>query len=382
MKTHFDLIVVGAGIMGTFHAYHAALKNKSVLLLEKDNYPVSATVQNFGQLVPSGMVGKWHNYGARTTQIYGQIQNDFDVSVRQNGSIYVASDADEQQLIHELHDHFTQISYASSLLTQAQVLEKYPALRKSYVREALFFGQEVSAEPNALIYRLLEYCQAKFARLTYLPNTPVIECYPIAQGVQITTSNRKVYTAEKAIVCSGAEFRLLFPELFGQSDIVVSKLQMLRTAPMPQVALEGNVLTGLTIRRYESFQAMPSFNRISTPDHYAELKKWGVHILFKKAPDGSFIIGDSHQYADSSHANDLGFDTSQAINELMLAEAERIAHFDVRRVASSWAGFYAQHPNDIFEYDIENRVHIRTAIGGKGMTTSAGYAEATIEALF
>ncbi|MEZ4903831.1 MAG: FAD-dependent oxidoreductase [Spirosomataceae bacterium] len=39
MKTHFDLIVVGGGIMGTFHAYHATLHNKSVLLLEKDNFP-------------------------------------------------------------------------------------------------------------------------------------------------------------------------------------------------------------------------------------------------------------------------------------------------------------------------------------------------------
>ena len=45
MKSHFDLIVVGGGIMGTFHAYHAAQRNKSVLLLEKDNFPVGATVR-------------------------------------------------------------------------------------------------------------------------------------------------------------------------------------------------------------------------------------------------------------------------------------------------------------------------------------------------
>lgn len=54
MRTHFDLIVVGGGIMGTFHAYHAARQNKSVLLLEKDNFPVGATVRNFGQAVSSG----------------------------------------------------------------------------------------------------------------------------------------------------------------------------------------------------------------------------------------------------------------------------------------------------------------------------------------
>jgi D-hydroxyproline dehydrogenase subunit beta len=78
----------------------------------------------------------------------------------------------------------------------------------------------------------------------------------------------------------------------------------------------------------------------------------------------------------------LGFQTSDALNDLMLREAERIVSFDVRRIARTWAGFYAQHPDDIFEHDIENCIHIRTAIGGKGMTTSAGYAEAKIKALY
>lgn len=374
----FDLIVVGGGIMGTFHAYHAALKNKSVLLLEKDNYPVSSTVQNFGQAVPSGMVGRWHEYGRRATEIYAHIQQEFDISVRNNGSVYIASDPDEQQLLHELHAHFAEIDYPSHLLTQAQVLEKYPSVRASYAREALYFPQENSIEPDRLIYRLLEYCQAKFPHFSYRPNTPVIDCEPTSQGVKIRTSYGDQWLAERVIVCSGAEFRLLFPALFRESGIVVSKLQMLRTVPMPEVKLEGNILTGLTIRRYESFEAMPSFKNLSTPEHYTELKKWGVHILFKKAPDGSIIIGDSHEYAPAAHTNDLGFQTSDALNDLMLREAERIVDFEVRRIARTWAGFYAQHPDDIFEHDIEDCIHIRTAIGGKGMTTSAGYAEATL----
>ncbi|MFN4144266.1 MAG: TIGR03364 family FAD-dependent oxidoreductase [Runella sp.] len=382
MKHHFDLIVVGSGILGTAHAYHAAQRGLSVLLLEKDNYPVGSTVQNFGQAVPSGFVGKWQEFGRRATDIYKQLQQEFDISVRQNGSVYIASDAAEQQLIHELHTHFESVGYTSQLLTKKQTLAQYPALRTSYVHEALYFPQEVSVEPNRLIYRLIEYCQANFQNLDYRPNTPVIACEPTAKGVEVRTSYQDVFTASKAIVCSGAEFRLLFPALFRQSGIVVSKIQMLRTVPMPEVALEGNILTGLTIRRYESFEQMPSFKTLTTPDHYAELKRWGVHILFKKAPDGSIIIGDSHEYAPAAQVNDLGFHTSEVINDLMLREAERIVTFDVHRIAQTWAGFYAQHPNEIFAHDIENCIHIRTAIGGKGMTTSMGYAEAMIEELY
>ncbi|MFN9862007.1 MAG: FAD-dependent oxidoreductase, partial [Bacteroidota bacterium] len=98
----FDLIVVGSGVLGTFHAYHAAKKGKLVLLLEKDNQPMQATVRNFGQIVPSGMGKEWFQFGVRGTEIYNTIQAEADISIRNNGSVYIASDADEQQLIHEL----------------------------------------------------------------------------------------------------------------------------------------------------------------------------------------------------------------------------------------------------------------------------------------
>jgi FAD dependent oxidoreductase TIGR03364 len=379
---HFDLIVVGSGVLGTFHAYHAAKKGKHVLLLEKDNHPMQATVRNFGQVVPSGMGKDWFQFGVRGTEIYNTIQAETDISIRNNGSVYIASDAEEQQLIHELRAEMDKRGYESKLLTTSQCVDKWPALKSTYCKEGIFFPQEISAEPNILIHRLLHYCQSKFQNFVYQSGTPVVECLVSGSVVKITSSLRNTYTAEKVIICNGGEFKLLFPELFQKTGIVVSKLQMLQTLAMPEIKMEGNILTGLTIRRYESFQECPSYATLQTPDHLVELKKWGIHILFKKAIDGSFIIGDSHEYAASYEVEKLGFSQNEYINQLMLAEAQRIVHFDVRKIASSWSGFYPQHnEKDIVEIDIEDRIHIRTAIGGKGMTTSAGYAEHSIAKL-
>ena len=36
MKPMYDLIVVGSGVLGTFHAYHALKKGLSVAIIEKD----------------------------------------------------------------------------------------------------------------------------------------------------------------------------------------------------------------------------------------------------------------------------------------------------------------------------------------------------------
>lgn len=382
---HFDLIVVGGGILGTFHAYHALLAGKSVLQLEKDNYPVGATVRNFGQVVPSGMEVEWFEYGVAGLEIYRNIQQEFDISVRNNGSVYIASDEGEQTLIHELKAHYDLIGYQAALLSKEAILAKYPAIKSSYAKEALYFPQEISVEPELMIRNLHKYMQAKFAKYSLLYNSPVTACETKGTDVVVgLQNNAKTFTAEKAIICNGYEFKLLYPELFSDSGIVVSKLQMMRSLPMGNVALEGNILTGLTIRRYESFEHYcPSFKSIPTPGAYEELKKWGIHILFKKAADNSIIIGDSHIYAGVNNFDDLGFDLSHHINELMLKEAERIVDFDVRKLQTTWAGFYPQHPTKhIVEYDLDQRIHIRTAIGGKGMTASAGYAAASIKKIY
>lgn len=380
----YDLIVVGSGILGTFHAYHALRAGLKVLLLEKDNYPVGATVRNFGQAVPSGMVDQWFRYGARGLEVYQSLQKEFDISVRNNGSVYIASDEDEQQLIHELKEHYDTVGYTCKLLSATDVLAKYPALKSSYVKEGLFFPQEVSVEPDRMIYKVHAYMREQFRQLTLLYNSPVISCENSTIGVSVKTSNGSVYAGEKVVICNGNEFKLLFPEIYSKSGQVVSKLQMLRTMPMPEVQLEGNILTGLTIRRYESFETYcPSFNTISTPDHYRELQEWGIHILFKKAVDGSFIIGDSHEYADANQLDDLGFRISDYINQLMLNEAARIANFDVHKISSSWAGYYPQHPDkNIVEIDVTESILIRTCIGGKGMTAGIGYTEESVKKIF
>lgn len=385
MNKHFDLIVIGGGILGTFHAYHALLLGKSVLQLEKDNFPVGATVRNFGQVVPSGMEAEWFEYGVAGLDIYKSIQKEFDISVAANGSVYIASDDDECTLINELKAHYDTIGYETALLNQAAILKKYPTIKPSYAKEAIFFPQEISVAPDLMIHRLHQYMQAKFELYTLKYNSPVTACESKGAGVEVgLRNNTELFTAEKAIICNGYEFKLLYPELFSESGIVVSKLQMMRSIPMPGVKLEGNILTGLTTRRYESFEHYcPSFKTIKTPDHYEELKKWGIHILFKKAADNSIIIGDSHVYADVNHFDELGFDLSHHINELMLEEAARIVDFDVRKLQTTWAGFYPQHPTKhIVTYDLDDRIHIRTAIGGKGMTASAGYAAESIKKIF
>lgn len=377
----YDLIVVGGGVLGTFHAYHAARKGKKVLILEKDNRPVGSTVQNFGQVVPSGLAGKWFDLGLKTLEIYKEIQQKTDVSITQQGSVYIASDEAEWQVAQEMSKIHQDLGYENQLLDANEVTGKFRHIKSSYARGGIFYPGDMSVEPHLLIYKLLEFVQAEYG-VELQTSRAVVACEDTPAGAEVTLAGNEKLLADKVVICSGYVFNLLFPDIYRSSGLIVSKLQMLKTHPMPEVKLGSNILTGLTIRRYESFEQCPSFSRLETPEHLRELKQWGIHILFKQGADGSIIIGDSHEYAGVGEVENLGLGSKEFIDELMLKEAARIVDFNVQNIAQNWAGLYAQHPNEIFEHDISSNIHIRTGIGGKGMSSGAGYAGEVIAGLF
>lgn len=383
MKDKYDLIIVGSGVLGTFHAYHALLKGLSVVVLEKNSKPEGATVRNFGQVVPSGMDRKWQNFGKESLNIYKDIQSQFDISIRQNGTVYLASNEEEMQLIEELHEINIANDYESNLLTKEQCLAKYSGLRSDYCTGGLFFPQEVTVEPSTMIHKLHHYMTANLG-LDLFMNTTVVHTEDRSDEVIAATSTGLEYKASKIIICNGSDFKILYPEIYNNSDLIVSKLQMLQTKPQHNYKLDGSILTGLTIRRYESFEECKSYAAIKAKENPESFeKKYGVHILFKQALDGSVILGDSHEYASAKEIDSLGFDLNMDIDHFMIEEAKKIIDLPTYEIQSRWFGMYSQcKTKDIFEHTVDENIHIITGIGGKGMTGSAGFAKHNIDKIF
>ncbi|WP_036381669.1 TIGR03364 family FAD-dependent oxidoreductase [Muricauda sp. MAR_2010_75] len=383
MDNKYDAVIVGGGILGTFHAFHALELGLKVCLVEKNAYPQGATTQNFGQVVPSGMNSKWQKFGRRSLQIYQDIQSKFDISVRQNGTVYLASNEEEERLLVELRAINNNNDYESKMLTKSECLERYPGLRRTYVTAGLFFPQEVTVEPSTMIHRLQEYLVQEKG-LAMKTNFTVVSCERKASYVEVLSAGGEVLQASKVIICNGSDFKTLYPELFATSDLEISKLQMMQTKPQENYALKGSILTGWSIRRYEAFHECPSYSKIKRNEPQDSLeKKWGVHILFKQAVDGSVILGDSHQYADVDRMEDLGYDLDMDIDNFMVKEAKKIIKLPTYEIQRRWYGMYSQcKSSDLFKKTIDEHIHIVTGIGGKGMTGSAGFSKKNIATIF
>ncbi|MBL7781064.1 MAG: TIGR03364 family FAD-dependent oxidoreductase [Saprospiraceae bacterium] len=371
----YDLLIIGGGVLGMFHAWQALEKGLRVAVLDRNKQARGSSVQNFGQVVPSGMNLKWQRYGRKSLEIYKSIQQQFDISARQNGSVYIASNEEEMTLLEELSAINRAQDYPSQLLTAAECLGRYEGLRSDYCEGGLFFPEEITLEPRTAIHRIRQYMEEQKG-LAYFPQTLVTEIESLSNNCQIVASDGRLFFADQVLVCSGYEFQILFPEIFAQSDLQAVKLQMLLLESQPSQVIPGSILTGLSIRRYESFHECPSFAAIKAQeDPDSPAKKWSVHILFKQALDGSIILGDTHEYADAAEAEALGSQVRDDMNRYMLDEAARIFDLQNWNVRETWLGTYSQCKNsDIFRHTIDGKIHLLTGIGGKGMTASAGYA--------
>ena len=371
----FDLAIVGSGILGTGAAYHAVRGGKSVLLCESGAYANAATVRNFGQIVPSGQsLQGWRQLGMRTLAHYLALKEHADIPVVQRGSLYVASDQEEATLLEEMHAINRQTGYTSNLLTARECLARMPELQPNYVVAGLFYPQELSCDSPRLIPAILRWLQLH-SDFSYRPNTLIAQVDETDGACTLTTARGEVLRARRVLVCCGHFLNRLFPETLLAAGLKISKLQMMCTKPLPGIDLGSNVLTGLTIRRYEAFEACASHAKLSRRPEHQEYRDQGIHILFKQNADGSIIVGDSHEYCGTDRIDSLDYGIDSRINELIVREAQRILNLPDWTMARYWNGYYSQHERHIYMKSITPAIHVVTGIGGKGMSTGLGLME-------
>jgi FAD dependent oxidoreductase TIGR03364 len=291
------------------------------------------------------------------------------------GSIYLASDAAELQLLEELAKINRCNDYPSELLTPKACLERYPCVQPWYCKGGLYFPQELSVNPRTMVHRLLALLQEN-PNFKYLPNTLAKSIDSSGATCKVSTANGDVHESEQVILCSGTEFEHLYPGIFRNAGLVLVKIQMAKIKAQPNARIPGNILTGLTVRRYESFAECPAYHKIKADeDKDSFWKKWGIHLLFKQEADGSIILGDSHEYADWSMGETPDEFLREEVTRYFLDAGATILQLDHWQIESQWIGLYSQCKNqDIFQQTIDGKVHIVTGIGGKGMTGSAGFA--------
>jgi FAD dependent oxidoreductase TIGR03364 len=377
MEPAWDLVVIGAGILGTSHAYYAAKRGWRVLLLERGDWPGEASVRNFGTLMAGSLAGEWRRRGMESIAFYRELAPQAGFAFFPSGSLYQVTTPVEAAVLEEFARLAPREGCRCELLEPARALALNPLLQRQHVRLALFFPDDARVEPRGLFRRLIPWLTREWP-VQYRSGTVAVEARAGGGEACVRTADGAEFHARHAVVCNGSDLRTLFPDRFTAAGFERCKLLMLRTVAQPHLRLPTTVASGLTLRRYPAFAGCPSFARLGQEPAAPGVLEAGIHILTVQDPDGSFVVGDSHEYG----TGDLGEVLDARIEGLILSEARKLIELTTWEVAERWQGVYGMPRNgELYRATIDEVIHVVTGIRGKGMTTGPAVARETIDAL-
>jgi D-hydroxyproline dehydrogenase subunit beta len=366
-----DVAVVGAGIVGLAHAWSAAKRGLSVAVFDRSPQAQGASIRNFGMVWPIGQTaGFCHETALASRTLWLEFAKQSGAWVDECGSIHLAYRPDEWAVLEEFAQRAPALGYKVRLLDRDAALEHSPAANPRGLLGGLYSSTELCVDPREALPALAAWLQEMHA--VKIQFNSVVRS---ADGKTIETADGKRIEAGRTLVCGGADFETLFPDVFATSGLRRCKLQMLRTRTQADGWRIGpHVASGLTLRHYRNFEICESLAPLKqrVRAEMPELDRYGIHVMASQNRAGEVILGDSHEYDGEI----TPFDKVR-IDELILQELRPLIRLKDWTIAERWSGIYAKHSADPqFTAEQVPGVQIVTATGGAGMTMSFGLAEA------
>jgi FAD dependent oxidoreductase TIGR03364 len=359
-----DVCVVGAGIVGLSHALEARSRGLSVVVLERSQRSIGASVRNFGHVIVSGMAaGRPLEAALRARERWLDVGGRAGLDVQECGTVIAARSGDELEVLAGVAD---EPARGARLVSAEQVGALVPIPVRGLVG-GLHATRDLRVDPRGAVAGLAALVDdVRFGAPVHAVATGEVH----GAGIEVR--------AERVIVCPGPDYDCLAPALVpARAGLTRCKLQMLRVGAPDGRRYGPALLTGLSLLRYPGYRAQTGADALAAriAAESPELLKRGVHLIVTQLPGGDLILGDTHEYGDA--VSPFG---DEALDELVLTQARRllgVQHFDVRE---RWHGTYPTAPGDPFliEHPLPG-VSVVEVVSGIGMTTALGLAALTFD---
>jgi D-hydroxyproline dehydrogenase subunit beta len=367
MREPYDVLVIGAGIVGLALARSHAIRGRSVLVVDREERTLGATIRNFGLVWPVGQPpGTRFERARQSAQIWNELAAEAGLEIHPTGSLTLARSDLELRVLREFAAAFGK---GVEVLGPEETCRRSPAARPEGLAGALFSPHEHTVNPRTAPAAIVRWLQES-AGVEFRFGLVATRVEP---GV-VTFADGTKEEATQVFVCSGPDLRTLFPRELAAAGVTVCKLQMLRTAPQPEGWKLGPALcAGLTMAHYDSFVTCPSLEELKRAFELsrAEELRRGVHVLVSQNGEGGLTLGDTHEYGASHDPFQRA-----AYDRLVLAYLDEFARIPERSIVEHWTGYYPKLAgrSELVLTPMPG-VTLVNALGGAGMTLSFGLAE-------
>ena len=375
---NYDVIVIGGGVLGAFHAFHSIQRGFKTLLIERNGSPQHASVRNFGLIIPSAMpAGIWRDRAFASREIYSELSETLGVPLRRAGTQYLAHTEEEAHFLQQMSQELNEELCPAEFLNSDQTIDLNCGLNPEFCKGSLYYPRDLQFDPRQFFRAFVNWIDST-SDCDYLPYTTVVSVEAGNNQVQIKTADGRPFQARHTFVCAGADLQTLFPEIYAESNLHYCKLQMLKLSNPENRILGTSIASPIALTRYPAFLNAQRSQGISLPLPDQKIQDHGIQIWMTQNENLEFILGDSHSYSDEPPTEFLSAEIeSQIINYAR----NMFVHLDFQ-VIDRWCGIYTEEKSaGLCQHSPAERIHLVTGIGGKGMTTGPGLAKENIEQL-
>lgn len=363
-QRNYDVVVVGSGIVGLAHAYHAHQRGLTVAVVDHADTIAGASVQNFGHACITAQSGEALSYAQTGRRHWLDLSRAAGFWSRESGTHCVARHDDELRVLEQFAD--ARGPEQTQLLDRNQILERLP-IAGDGVTGGLYMPMDLQVDPRQAAPSIARWLAENGVDFHW--RTAASSFDP---GV-VHTSRGDLY-ADTIFVTVNYDIDRLFPEYAERGGLVRCRLHMMRARIELPKALPTPLFTGWSLLRYSGFDGLPAVADVAARlgEDYPDYLALDLHQMYTPQPDGSILIGDTHirDISSSPFQSEAGFDA-------LIAETKSMFGVDRIEVTERWQGVYSSAPGSEFLLiQPIPGVHVVTVTTGIGMTTSMGLAEA------
>ncbi|WP_140987185.1 TIGR03364 family FAD-dependent oxidoreductase [Asticcacaulis tiandongensis] len=367
---HYDLLIIGSGIVGLAHALGAQQRGLKVAVCDRHAAPVGASIRNFGFITVTGQSADqtWER-ARRSRDIWAELAPRAGIDIVHRGLLVTAQRPEAMTVLEAFRVH--PMGVDCRILTPNEVRDTYAGLTGEALCGALYSPHELRVHSPTAISRLIDWLKSQ--GVTFHFETAVTAIDP----PYISTARGDI-CAESIVVCPGDDLNTLYPDVYDRHGVTLSKLHMMRLAS-PGFRLPCALMSDLSLIRYRGYAERPESAALK---HRLEREcpnalRHGVHLIVVQDADGALVVGDSHHYARTPDPF-----YNQRIEALILEEFTRVCGFPAPSVIERWLGTYPSADNDMFCEAPHPRVRLVSVTSGTGASTAFAIAEDTLKSLF
>ncbi len=368
-----DVCVVGGGIVGLAHALEARRRGLSVVLLDRDDRAVGASIRNFGHLFFTSVAdGELLACAELARERWLELAQQARLFMSDAGTLVVARSRDELAVLEGVADN----PRRKARMLTADEIAAYARLPTDGVLGGFHGTQDLRVDPRSAVAGLAQLlARDQYARIEWGAFVHDVEPGVVHAG-------RLRVNAPMIVVCPGPDVRPLSPLLRRDlGELTLCQLQMLRLAAPTGRRYDHALMTGLSLIRYPAFASQPAAAelRARLELEKGELIDRGIHLLVTQLPDGDLIVGDTHTYSDT-----LSPFGEERLYTLLLDEVRTLLGIEPV-VRQRWHGVYpsltAGETRPFFTTAPMPGVRVVENVGGTGMTLSFGQAVGVLDEL-